>query len=77
MSVSIRELRNQGGEVVDRVSRGERVTITRSGVPVAELRPVARTPSSAEVLLAHWHRLPKVDPTVLRDDIEKIMNTRL
>ncbi|MFL5797196.1 MAG: type II toxin-antitoxin system Phd/YefM family antitoxin [Actinomycetota bacterium] len=33
-NVTIRELREKAGEVVDRVARGERVTITRSGVPV-------------------------------------------
>ena len=40
--VTIRELRNEGGEVVDRAARGERITITRSGQPVAELRALAR-----------------------------------
>ncbi len=38
---SIRELRNHGGEVIDRVAAGERVTITRDGKAVAELRPLA------------------------------------
>ena len=37
--VTVRELRNRGGVVIDRVARGERVTITRDGKPVAELRP--------------------------------------
>jgi prevent-host-death family protein len=36
--VTIRELRNQGGEVVGRAAQGEQITITRSGRPVAELR---------------------------------------
>jgi len=35
--VSIRELGNHGGEVIDRVARGEQLTVTRSGKPVAEL----------------------------------------
>jgi prevent-host-death family protein len=43
--VTIRELRNHGGEVVDRAKRGERLTITRAGQPVAQI--VARgTPSA-------------------------------
>jgi Antitoxin Phd_YefM, type II toxin-antitoxin system len=33
--VTIRELRNHGGDVVDRVARGEPVTITRAGQPGA------------------------------------------
>ena len=34
-TVTIRELRNRGGEVVDRVEAGERLTVTRDGRPVA------------------------------------------
>jgi prevent-host-death family protein len=52
MDVSIRDLRNKGGEVVDRAARGEPITITRAGKPVAELRPVARRGVSAAALLA-------------------------
>jgi prevent-host-death family protein len=47
-NVSIRELRNHGGDVVDRGSRGEAVTITRVGKPVAELRPGSRQPLATE-----------------------------
>jgi len=36
--VTIRELRNHGGDVVDRVAAGERLIVTRDGRPVAELR---------------------------------------
>lgn len=32
-SVSIRELRNHGGEVVERVMAGETVTVTLAAVP--------------------------------------------
>lgn len=35
--VTIGELRNHGGDVVDRVATGETLTVTRSGKPVAEL----------------------------------------
>jgi prevent-host-death family protein len=38
--ISIRDLRNHGGEVIDRVEAGERLTVTRDGRPVAELRPL-------------------------------------
>ena len=56
--VSIRELRNHGGEVVDRVAAGERLIVTRDGRPVAELRPVRSTGTSISVLLSRWGRLP-------------------
>jgi prevent-host-death family protein len=75
--VSIRDLRNHGGEVVDRVARGERVTITRAGKPVAELRPLTRDPMSLEVLLDGWRRLPWVDPDRFRADVDGVLDGRL
>lgn len=72
--VSIRDLRNHGGDVVDRVTRGERVTITRAGKAVAELRPLRREPLSAEALVDRWRRLPPVDPAALRRDIDETLD---
>lgn len=75
--VSIRELRNRGGEVVDRVVAGEHLTVTRAGRAVATLRPVGRPTLKAEVLLARWHRLPHLDPAGLRDDLDTIVDASL
>lgn len=74
--VSIRDLRNHGGDVVDRASRGEKITITRAGTAVAELRPV-RPGLSADVLLDRWRRLPEVDPDRLRRDIDQLIDAKL
>jgi antitoxin (DNA-binding transcriptional repressor) of toxin-antitoxin stability system len=74
--VTIRELRNQGGEVVDRAAQGEQITITRSGRPVAELRAL-RPPVTAESLLKRWRCLPAVDPTALRADLDELMDPDL
>lgn len=75
--VSIRELRNQGGAVIDRVAQGESITVTRAGKPVAELRPVRRTGLSAETLVARRRHLPRMDPARLRADIDAIIDQRL
>jgi prevent-host-death family protein len=75
--VTIRELRNHGGEVVDRVAHGEQVTITRSGKAVAELRPVGRKPLAAETLLARWHRLPAVDYQAMRAETDEVLDPGL
>jgi prevent-host-death family protein len=75
--VSIRDLRNHGGEIVDRANHGERVTITRSGRPVAELVPVIGPAVPAPVLLARWRNLPAVDPQALREDIDSLIDPRL
>jgi prevent-host-death family protein len=75
--VSIRELRNHGGDVVDRAARGEEITITRAGRAVAKLRAVPDSSLSAEVLLARWRRLPAVDPANLRHDAEVVVDASL
>ena len=74
--VSIRDLRNHGGEVVDRAARGEQITITRSGREVAELRAI-RPPLSAEALLSRWNGLPPVDAKALRTDIDRLLDPTL
>lgn len=75
--MSIRDLRNHGGEVVDRVSAGESVTITRGGRPVAELRPLARPPLGAQTLLARWRPVPRIDAEKLRRDVDAVLDARL
>jgi prevent-host-death family protein len=72
--VSIRDLRNHGGEVVDRATRGEDLTITRSGKPVAILRGLKRQPLVIEVVLERWRRLPAVDPDRLRSDLDHVFD---
>lgn len=75
--VSIRELRNHGGEVVDRVVTGERLVVTRSGAPVAELRPLTRQPIAAGELLRRWRHLPHVDADQLRADVDAVIDPSL
>lgn len=75
--INVRELRNHGGEVLDRVARGESLTVTRSGRPVAQLRPLPQAGVSGATLLARWKRLPKVDPTALRADLDATLDAAL
>lgn len=75
--VTIRELRNHGGEVVDRVAAGERVIVTRNGKPVAELRPLPSRVLTSEELLRRWRRLPAVDPDELRADLDALIDPTL
>jgi prevent-host-death family protein len=75
--VTIRDLRNHGGDVVERAARGEQITITRAGTPVAELRAVPAAALSAETLLDRWRRLPEVDPSSLRRDVDRALDSSL
>jgi antitoxin (DNA-binding transcriptional repressor) of toxin-antitoxin stability system len=75
--VSIRDLRNHGGEVVDRAARGEQITITRAGRAVAELRALSHPPVAAATLLDRWRALPQVDAVALRRDIDRLLDASL
>jgi prevent-host-death family protein len=72
--VTIRQLRNHGGEVVDRAARGEQITITRAGKAVAELTAVPPQPLRAQTLLDRWRRLPPMDPARLRADLDAVLD---
>jgi len=75
--VPIRDLRNHGGEILDRVAAGEAMTVTRDGHPIAELRPLPRRPLQAALLLQRWRSLPAVDPVRLRTDIDELLDPAL
>ena len=75
--VAIRDLRNHGADILDRVSRGEAMTVTRDGRPVAELRPLPRRPLSAAVLLERWRGVPAVDSVQLRADVDDLLDPSL
>jgi prevent-host-death family protein len=75
--ISIRELRNHGGDVVDRAAKGERLTITRSGKPVAELTPLSLEPKPLELIIAARRHLPPVDPDELRRELDRVLDPAL
>lgn len=75
--ISIRDLRNHGGDVVDRAAKGEPLTITRSGKPVAELRPLSREPVPLDVVISRRLRLPAVDPDHLREHLDRTLDPAL
>ena len=87
--VSIRELRNHGGEVLERVERGERIVIARSGRPVAlltgldTLAPQPRVPGHEPIVIGPDFDLPlpefdelskKLLPTVSGDQLKLELN---
>jgi prevent-host-death family protein len=75
--VTVRELRNDGGRVLDRVAAGEALVVTRDGSPVAELRPLPAPTLDAASLLARWRQLPPVDPERLQADIDSLVDPTL
>jgi prevent-host-death family protein len=75
--VTVRELRNHGGDVLERVARGESLVVTRDGVEVAELRPLRRRSPRPADLVAMRRQLPDVDPEGLRRDLDELLDPRL
>jgi prevent-host-death family protein len=76
-NVTVRELRNHGGRVLQRVARGESLTVTLDGKPIAELRPIRGRAIPAATLLHRWRGLPSVDPDRLREDIDRALEAHL
>ena len=76
-NVSIRELRNHGGEVVERVEHGEAVCITRDGRPVAELRPLEHARLTLPVVLERFRSLPRMNSATFRRDIDAVIDSSL
>jgi prevent-host-death family protein len=71
--ISQRELRNQSGEVMRALDRGEEFVVTRNGVPVGELVPT-RTKRfvAADAAVAAFVGAPEIDLARLRSDLDAL-----
>ena len=73
-TVSVRSLRNEGGQVLERVVRGESLTVTLDGRPVAELRPLPGVRRTAIELIRRRRTLPAVDAERLREELDQLLD---
>lgn len=73
----MRELRNYGGQILNRVEGGETMTITRDGSPVALLTPLPLPRLGAAALLESWKNIPLLNAESVRQDTEAILNMNL
>jgi antitoxin (DNA-binding transcriptional repressor) of toxin-antitoxin stability system len=68
-------LRNQSGEIMRALDRGEDFIVTRNGVPVGELRPYRpRRFVPATVLKEAVASAPRIDYERFRADLDKLGN---
>ena len=73
--ITQRELRNQSGEIMRALDRGETFIVTRNGVPVGELTPLRRRRFvPAETAVALFRTAPAIDATRLRADLDHVAN---
>lgn len=71
--ISQRELRNDSGEIMRRLDRGDSFVVTRRGTPVGELTPLRRHRFiSAEAAVAMFAGAPPVDRVRLRADLDAL-----
>lgn len=73
--ISQRQLRNDSGEIMRELDRGESFIVTRNGAPVGELRPVKRrqfVPKAA--VLAALAGVSDIDFDELRADVDRFVD---
>lgn len=75
--VTIRDLRNHGGEVIERAQRGEQLTITKAGRPVATLSALPQAGAPLDEIIRRRSTLPAVDPDWLRADLDDLIDPDL
>ncbi len=69
--ISQRELRNDSGEIMRELDRGESFVVTRNGVPVGELRPIRRQRFvPASVAVAAVATAAPIDGARFRADVD-------
>jgi prevent-host-death family protein len=71
--ITQRELRNDSGEIMRAVERGESFTISRNGTPIGRLIPLRRRIFvPREEVMAAFSTAPILDAEKFRDDIDAI-----
>lgn len=73
-TISQRELRNDSGEIMRALDRGEDFIVTRNGIPVGELRPARRRFVSRDLLLETFRTAPAIDPERFRADVDEVVD---
>lgn len=70
--ITQRELRNDSGDIMRGLDRGESYLVTRNGVPVGELRPVQRSRFvAADVVIGAFASAAAIDAVRFRDDVDR------
>ena len=73
--ITQRELRNESGEIMRALDRGETFVVTRNGVAVGELTPLRRRQFvAAEAAVAVFAGAPAVEPKRFRADVDALLD---
>jgi antitoxin (DNA-binding transcriptional repressor) of toxin-antitoxin stability system len=70
--ITQRQLRNDSGEIMRQLDKGESFVVTRNGIPVGELCPLRRRRFvRSETAIAGFASAPRVDSRQLRADLDR------
>jgi prevent-host-death family protein len=73
--ITQRELRNESGEIMRALDRGESFVVTRNGVPVGELIPLRqRQFVTADTAVAVFAGAPPVELGQFRSDVDALLD---
>lgn len=73
--VTQRELRNESGEIMRALDRGESFVVTRNGVPVGDLTPLRqREFIAAETAVAAFAGAPAIQLDRFRADVDEVLD---
>jgi antitoxin (DNA-binding transcriptional repressor) of toxin-antitoxin stability system len=73
--ITQRELRNESGEIMRALDRGETFVVTRNGVAVGELTPLRqRQFVAAGAAIAVFVGAPTVEPDSFRADLDALLD---
>lgn len=73
--ITQRQMRNDSGEIMRELDRGESFLVTRNGTPVGELRPIRRRQFvPAEVAIAAFSGVGQIDHKQFRADVDRFVN---
>jgi antitoxin (DNA-binding transcriptional repressor) of toxin-antitoxin stability system len=74
-TITQRELRNQSGEIMRGLDRGESFVITRNGVPVGQLTPwLRRQFVRADAARTAFGGAPAIDAARFRRDVDRFLS---
>ena len=73
--ITLRELRNESGNIMRALDRGESFIVTRNGVPVGELTPLRRRQFVPRALATEaFEEAPSVDLARFRADVDAVLD---
>jgi antitoxin (DNA-binding transcriptional repressor) of toxin-antitoxin stability system len=76
--ITQRQLRNESGEIMRGLDRGETFVVTRNGIPVGELSPLRRHRFvKADAAIAIFRGAPSIDLARLRTDLDTVASQDL